>query len=155
MLERQQKQLLPKKIPTVRTYACVYDCAYSVNISFMNKEIETKCRDDPMEIQYDGSSKYRMRKRTFKASILTKTQIKRSPDYSASQDKEIMIKPPKIEYINIHKNTFNKGHLSLFYLKSSMASNLFGFHYCGKITTGVFIGAFMPALIINIQLHFS
>jgi hypothetical protein len=32
-----------------------------------------------------------------------KPQAKRSPDYSASQDKEMMIKPLKLEYINIHK----------------------------------------------------
>jgi hypothetical protein len=32
-----------------------------------------------------------------------KTQAKRSSDYPASQDKEIMIKSLTIEYINIHK----------------------------------------------------
>jgi predicted nuclease of restriction endonuclease-like (RecB) superfamily len=56
-----------------------------------------------MEIQYDIDSKYRIRKRTLKHRSQPKTQPKRSPDYSASQDKEIIIKPLKIEYINIHK----------------------------------------------------
>lgn len=32
-----------------------------------------------------------------------KTQAKSSPDYSASQVKEITIKPLKIEYTDIHK----------------------------------------------------
>ena len=31
-----------------------------------------------------------------------KTQAKKNPDYSAFQDKEMMIKPLKSEYINIH-----------------------------------------------------
>lgn len=30
-----------------------------------------------------------------------RTQAKRSPDYAVSQGKEIMIKPIKVEYINI------------------------------------------------------
>lgn len=35
----------------------------------MNKRTETKYRNGPMEIQYDESSKYRVRKRTFKSLI--------------------------------------------------------------------------------------
>ena len=69
----------------------------------MSNETETKYGDDPMKIQYDRDSKYRIRKPAFKASTQPKPQAKRSPDYSASQDKEMMIKPLKLEYINIHK----------------------------------------------------
>lgn len=69
----------------------------------MNKGIETKYRDDQMEIQYDRSFKYRMCKRTCKSSIPTQTLAKRRSDYSAFQDKEIMIKPLNIEYTNKHR----------------------------------------------------
>ena len=34
-----------------------------------------------------------------------RTQAKRSPDYAVSQGKEIMIKPIKVEYINIQKGS--------------------------------------------------
>ena len=34
-----------------------------VSINSVDKETEIKYRDDPMEIQYDGSFKYRMHKR--------------------------------------------------------------------------------------------
>jgi hypothetical protein len=65
----------------------------------MNKEIEIKYRDDPMEIQMIDLPN----KKCASEPLKHRYQAKRSPDYSASQDKEMMIKLLKIEYINIHK----------------------------------------------------
>lgn len=58
----------------------------------MNKKAVIKYRDVSMEIQYDRSSSEPLKYQS-------------QTDYSAFQDKEIMIKPLQLEYINIHKGT--------------------------------------------------
>ena len=54
----------------------------------MNKGTETKYRDDLMEIQYDGSSSVQC----VSEPLNHRSQL----DFSAFQDKEMMIKPLKI-----------------------------------------------------------
>jgi hypothetical protein len=62
-----------------------------------------------------------------------KTQAKRSPDYSASQDKEIMIKPLEIEYINIHKEYILIKDIFLSSKKDPSISDLFwGYQFYKK-----------------------